>query len=160
MIIDPSDPTTLTSPALAADEAAIDASLAAAGTTLAQAQTVKSAFVDGIFNALRQQPITVAVSAGSYSFDGGDEAIAALSAAALSALLTGSVAALAVVVGALNTDIDGTAAALQANITANTAAIAANTAAIAANAAAIAALSTRVAANTAAIVTLQSGSTD
>jgi hypothetical protein len=95
MILDPTDPSTLTSDALAADEVLLDAAIATAGVAmpLATAQRLKSGFVDGVFNALRQAPIAFTVGASAYTWDARDEAQSALNAALVSALVAGGNAA-------------------------------------------------------------------
>jgi hypothetical protein len=80
-ILDPLNAATLTSGALAVDETSIDTLLGIAGVTLAQAQTAKSSFVDAIFHAKRQVPIAVTVTAGAFTWDARDEAVAALAIA-------------------------------------------------------------------------------
>jgi hypothetical protein len=109
-VIDPLNAATISGAALAADEAAIDTAIASA--SLALAQQSKSAFIDGIFNALRQAPIAYTVSAGAYSWDATDESVAALTLAVLSALVTGCTSAFA----ALIADVNATFAALVSDI--------------------------------------------
>jgi hypothetical protein len=81
MIIDPMNAATLTSGALTAAEASIDALLGTAGVTLAAAQLAKSNFADAIFHAKRQAPIALTVTAGAYNWDARDETVNALTLA-------------------------------------------------------------------------------
>jgi hypothetical protein len=91
-IIDPSDPTTLTTAALNAAEAAINLSLLGTvpAPALVAAQAAKAGLVAGIFNALRVQPIAY----DAHAWDAADESVDALTAALNAALIAGMTAAL------------------------------------------------------------------
>jgi hypothetical protein len=89
-IINPSDPTTLTTAALNAAEASINLSLI--GTTpappLSAARSAKSGLVAGIFNSLRVQPIAYTVGSNAYTWDASDESINALNGALIAGVIT------------------------------------------------------------------------
>lgn len=115
--LDPTNPASLTNTALAADQTTLNGNIAA--LTLAQAIASKTGFVGAIFNGKRQIPIAFTVGAGAFSWDATDEAVNALSQAAINALLAG-----------LNLAIDtlGSGLIAEANIAFSTAATGVNTA--------------------------------
>jgi hypothetical protein len=91
--LDPNNPATLTTGAIEAAQTALDGLLnSSSAMTLAQAISLKSGFVDGIYNGKRQMPISYTVSAGTFLWDATDAAVSALTLAVLIAALANAAA--------------------------------------------------------------------